>query len=438
LHENDIIGQSVPMYRARRGCGPGPNIKIAKNGDPRQGCRGRMTKIYKTLAATLSRCKQFFKTRDFIFHDGRDLRRFSIAGKTQAAFACAGAVTLCFSAYGVAQAGVGAVAMSGLVGAPMSPEARVARMEAEVAAMQTRVEKIKYAADLHAKRIEQRQAVLAAALGQNPTAKPVAYVPTVIDGKADALAAEVVAPLAKVERNQIKLVAKARLVTEQRYVAALKRVRALGIEPDRFAPKVEAMGGPYIAADSAEAAADLAADAQFRALFQTWKKLDTLENGLISIPSVQPVANLSYTSNFGIRSDPFRGTAAFHPGVDIQCKVGTAVYATADGVVDKAERSGGYGNMVEIDHGRGIQTRYGHLSQILVTAGQKIKRGQLIALSGSTGRSTGPHLHYEVRIDGRAVNPVPFLQTADYLTAIKDPTIRSVPVSTGTSSDSTD
>ena len=396
-------------------------------------------KTFGELLGTVAvRCKQVFKTRDFIFHDGRDLRRFSVAGRTQAAFAAAGAVTLCFSAYGVAQAGAGAVALSGLAGAPASSQARVVRMEAEIAAMQKRVEKIKLAADLHAKRIEQRQAVLAAALNPDASAKPVAYEPTVIDGKTDAIAAEVVAPLTKVERNQERLVARARIVTEQRYIAALKHVRAMGIEPARFAPKVEAMGGPYIAADSAEAAADIAADAQFRALFQTWKKLDTLETGLISIPSVQPVAQLAYTSNFGVRSDPFRGTAAFHPGVDIPCGIGTAVYATADGTVDRAERSGGYGNLVEIDHGRGIQTRYGHLSKLLVSAGQKVKRGQLIAMSGSTGRSTGPHLHYEVRIDGRAVNPVPFLQTADYLTAIKDPAIRNVPVSTGTASDSTD
>ena len=210
----------------------------------------------------------------------------------------------------------------------------------------------------------------------------------------------------------------------------------IGADSDRDIARVAEFASrsrlPFIShpADSPEAAADMAADAQFRALFQTWKKLDNLEDGLISIPSVQPIANMTFTSNFGIRSDPFRGTAAFHPGVDIQCATGTAVYATADGVVDKAERSGGYGNMVEIDHGRGIQTRFGHLSKILVVAGQKVKRGQLIALSGSTGRSTGPHLHYEVRIDGRAVNPMPFLTTADYITALKSPQLNAVPMTT--------
>ena len=196
-----------------------------------------------------------------------------------------------------------------------------------------------------------------------------------------------------------------------------------------------ATGGPYEAADSSTAAADMRADVQFRSLFQTWKKLDTFEHGGIAIPSVQPVEHLAFTSNFGIRSDPFRGTAAMHAGVDIPGPVGTPVYATADGFVDRAERAGGYGNMVEIDHGKGIQTRYGHLSKILVPANTRVHRGQLIALLGSTGRSTGPHLHYEVRIDGHAVNPVPFLQNADYLLAAQDRSVRTIPVGVGPAAD---
>ena len=153
--------------------------------------------------------------------------------------------------------------------------------------------------------------------------------------------------------------------------------------------------------------------AQFRTLFQTWKKLDTVEPTAISIPATQPVASMAFTSNFGVRSDPFRGTAAMHAGVDIPGPMGTPIYATADGMVLRAERSGGYGNLVEVNHGKGIETRYGHLSRILVAPNTKVTRGQLIGLMGSTGRSTGSHLHYEVRVDGRAVNPLPYLQVAD-------------------------
>ena len=117
-----------------------------------------------------------------------------------------------------------------------------------------------------------------------------------------------------------------------------------------------------------------------------------------------------------------------HSGVDIPGQYATPIYATADGVVGRTGWVGGYGNLVEIEHGRGIQTRYGHLSSILVAPGKRVKRGDLVALMGSTGRSTGNHLHYEVRIDGRAVNPVPFLQTPDYLVAMQR---RAGPVAMG-------
>ena len=206
---------------------------------------------------------------------------------------------------------------------------------------------------------------------------------------------------------------------------------ALAADPASEAPVASGTAGSLavVGAAAAAVAADLKADQQFRSLFNTWKKLDTPKLGAISIPSVQPVERLAFTSNFGIRSDPFRGTAAMHAGVDISGPVGTPVYATADGVVDRAERAGGYGNLVEVDHGKGIATRYGHLSKILVTSGEHIRRGQLIALMGSTGRSTGPHLHYEVRIDGHAVNPAPFLTNVDFLVAAKDRSVHAIPVS---------
>jgi murein DD-endopeptidase MepM/ murein hydrolase activator NlpD len=253
----------------------------------------------------------------------------------------------------------------------------------------------------------------------------------VVSPAADKLAADVVAPLKQVEQRQLGMAVKARHIAEQRYATAAAHVRSLGLAPERFAPQVVAMGGPFEAADSAEAEADLRADMQFRSLFMTWKKLDSLEQGVIAIPSAFPVEHLAFTSNYGVRTDPFRGTAAMHAGVDIPGPVGTPIYATADGIVDRAERAGGYGNMVEINHGKGIQTRYGHLSKILVAPFTRVHRGQLIALMGSTGRSTGPHLHYEVRIDGHAVNPVPFLQTADYLLAVQDRALKATSAAVG-------
>jgi len=182
---------------------------------------------------------------------------------------------------------------------------------------------------------------------------------------------------------------------------------------------VAALVGSASLAGAQTASADDKADPQFRALFLSWKKLDSIQQGTIAIPCTRPVNQISLSSGFGIRSDPFRGSAAMHAGVDLPGPVGTPIYATADGIVGYSAWMNGYGNLVEIEHGKGIETRYGHLSRILVKAGQPVKRGQLIALMGSTGRSTGSHLHYEVRLDGRAVNPIPFLQASDYLIAMQ-------------------
>jgi murein DD-endopeptidase MepM/ murein hydrolase activator NlpD len=161
-------------------------------------------------------------------------------------------------------------------------------------------------------------------------------------------------------------------------------------------------------------------DDTFKQLFTSWKKLDSISQGAIAVPSEKPVRTAAFTSGYGVRSDPFRGAAAMHAGIDLAGPVGTPIYATADGTVSEAGyNSGGYGNLIKLNHGRGIETRYGHLSAIMVSPGQRIVRGQQIGRMGSTGRSTGSHLHYEVRIDGRAVNPIPFMKSTDYLLAMQ-------------------
>ncbi len=122
------------------------------------------------------------------------------------------------------------------------------------------------------------------------------------------------------------------------------------------------------------------------------------------------IGEVEFTSGFGVRNDPFLGRPAMHSGLDFRAAMGDPVRATANGKVSSAGNSGGYGRMVEIDHGNGLATRYGHLSEIKVKVGDIIKIGQVIGEVGSTGRSTGPHLHYETRIDGEAVDPQKFLR----------------------------
>jgi murein DD-endopeptidase MepM/ murein hydrolase activator NlpD len=161
-------------------------------------------------------------------------------------------------------------------------------------------------------------------------------------------------------------------------------------------------------------------DATFKQLFNSWKKLDSISAGAIAVPSDKPVKSAAFTSGYGVRSDPFRGAAAMHAGIDLAGPVGTPIYATADGIVTEAAyNSGGYGNLIKLNHGRGIETRYAHLSSMSVSPGERVTRGQVIGRMGSTGRSTGSHLHYEVRIDGRAVNPIPFMKSTDYLLAMQ-------------------
>jgi murein DD-endopeptidase MepM/ murein hydrolase activator NlpD len=143
---------------------------------------------------------------------------------------------------------------------------------------------------------------------------------------------------------------------------------------------------------------------------------DRLSATLVAVPVRKPVTGeIDLTSPFGVRMDPFVHEAAMHTGLDFRGEMGEPIHATAAGTVTIAGWTGGYGKMVEIDHGNGLATRYGHLSEIDVSVGDKIRIGQIIAKLGSTGRSTGPHLHYETRVNGEPVNPQKFLDAGDKL-----------------------
>lgn len=171
-------------------------------------------------------------------------------------------------------------------------------------------------------------------------------------------------------------------------------------------------------------------DPEFQQLFTGWKSSDnagfvqpqtatgstpaiiapTYRPTAVSIPSRMPLNGAALTSGYGMRVHPVIGGRRQHKGIDLAAPTGTPVYATADGVISRADWFSSYGLFISIEHGGNIQTRYGHLSRLNVAAGQQIKKGDLIGYVGSTGRSTGPHLHYEVRIAGSAVNPVPYMQ----------------------------
>jgi murein DD-endopeptidase MepM/ murein hydrolase activator NlpD len=194
------------------------------------------------------------------------------------------------------------------------------------------------------------------------------------------------------------------------------------------------ISAPLRAAQGADKSASGGEDEQFRKLFSSWQSYEETGSaalaasagrsplsaaaraaagisGPISIPSRTPLDGLTMTSNFGMRVHPVLGGLRAHKGIDLASPVGTAIHATADGVVGKAAWFGGYGLYVQLEHGNDLETRYGHMSRLNVAEGQHVHKGDIIGFVGTTGRSTGPHLHYEVRVAGVAVNPVPYMQT---------------------------
>ena len=191
-----------------------------------------------------TRFRNFFTTRDFIFHDGRDLKRFSVAGRTQAILAGVAAVTVTFSAYGVSQAAFGAVMASGITGEASTPEAKMAKMRAEVEQMEADVAAVKQAAQLHAARVEQRQKIIAGVLTGKGSPEDVgAPVPAAQLSETNAMARDVLAPLREVEARQAKLAEQARKTAQVRIHLTARHLRSLGIKPERYV--AGGMGGPF-------------------------------------------------------------------------------------------------------------------------------------------------------------------------------------------------
>jgi murein DD-endopeptidase MepM/ murein hydrolase activator NlpD len=331
------------------------------------------------MAQVLAAAGTLFRDRDLFIHDGSRLRRFRVSAPVQAVFFLIMMALVAWASFATARLVTGRHGGVDLASLSAATEAR-------------------------ARLIEQRQALIEAMLsGQKVD-------PALVAAAAQAGRLAKDGPLARVEQAQFAQAALAAQALDVRYQVTAAELKRLGITPARVGSN-DGVGGPF----------EAAGNATFKALFNSWKKLDQLQDGVIAVPSEKPIkTNVEFTSGFGVRSDPFRGSAAMHPGIDLAGQYGTPIYATADGTVLRAGwNSGGYGNLVEIDHGRGITTRYGHMSKILVSEGQHVTRGQQVGRMGSTGRSTGNHLHYEVRIDGRAVNPIPFMKSTDYVLAMQ-------------------
>jgi murein DD-endopeptidase MepM/ murein hydrolase activator NlpD len=228
----------------------------------------------------------------------------------------------------------------------------------------------------------------------------------------DSVVGRLQSSLDQVERRQMA----ALNVIEESVDTRVRRMRGvftdLGLEMAQqqpAAPHGGGVGGPFVPVKlTAESGAF---ERQFNRINLARSQMDLLGRKLSLVPYRKPVVGeVEFTSGFGVRTDPFLGRPAMHTGLDVRAALGDPVRVTANGKVVSAGWSGGYGRMVEVEHGNGLSTRYGHLSEIDVKIGDQVKIGQVIGLVGSTGRSTGPHLHYETRIDGEAVDPQKFLR----------------------------
>lgn len=232
-------------------------------------------------------------------------------------------------------------------------------------------------------------------------------------GDADVMLAGLQSALDKIESRQIATLTS----VEDSYESRVRRMRGLfsdlGLNMahmDAAAGPRSGIGGPFIPAKSPGANAS-PFERQLYRIALTRAQADKMTRTLALVPYRKPVVGqVEFSSGFGVRSDPFLGRPAMHSGLDFRAATGDPVRVTANGKVVSAGWSGGYGRMIEVDHGNGLATRYGHLSAIGVKVGEYVKIGQVIGEVGSTGRSTGPHLHYETRVHGEAVDPQKFLR----------------------------
>ncbi len=219
--------------------------------------------------------------------------------------------------------------------------------------------------------------------------------------------------LAEIEARQLAYVERLTRFADQRSSRAEAAIRKLGLDPERMlASARRAQGGPLEVISTGR---DGSLDPRFERLGLSLARMEALQRSLDGIPQVLPADLSGISSGFGLRRDPFTGRAAMHSGLDFRGRTGAPIHAAAKGTVSFVGRKSGYGKVVEIRHGNGLMTRYAHMSGYRAKVGQKVAAGDVIGAIGSTGRSTGPHLHFEVRINDRAVNPRPFLESAPHV-----------------------
>ena len=299
----------------------------------------------------------------------------------------------------------------------------LAQKEAEVNSTESRVSSYKASIEDVAADLKQRQDVLDQMTEQFVGEPPAAADQKQNDEQLSANTRKIsaafpeAAHLAKLEARQILFARRLTNAAIQRTEQAAQAIRKFGLNPDKLSNNAtNAMGGPLIPFFKEQ---NQQLHPTLERLNLALQRMDALERTLIAIPSGKPSSTGMISSSYGYRRDPFTGGSAMHSGMDFKGPLGQPILAAAGGRITHAGWKSGYGKCVEITHGNGLMTRYAHLSKIGVATGQKIEQGVQLGAMGSTGRSTGTHLHFEVRLNGRAINPRPFLEANSDVLKIK-------------------
>jgi murein DD-endopeptidase MepM/ murein hydrolase activator NlpD len=355
------------------------------------------------------RLRTAFPDREFIMRSQGQVRFIRVSSRAQKI-----AAGMTVGVLGIWCASIGALALSQV--STQGTQADLAGREAKVAKAEGKVQQYRQNVGALASDLVRRQKFIEemvdAHIGDLPEApaNPQPTAPTDATVKKVSVALPEASGLAGIEAQQLALVDRLTRYADQRSQAAMDSMRKLGLNPNAMSRgQRTAEGGPLV---KLATAADGSVDPRFAKMGRSLARMDALENGLASIPQVSPAHVAYVSSSYGYRSDPFTGGAAFHAGLDFPGPMGSPIYAAAKGTVTFVGQKSGYGNCVEVSHGNGLMTRYGHLSGFHAHVGEKVDAGALIAAMGSTGRSTGPHLHFEVRVNDRPVNPRPFLEAA--------------------------
>jgi murein DD-endopeptidase MepM/ murein hydrolase activator NlpD len=312
--------------------------------------------------------------------------------------------------------------------------AAVAQQQAAAAASEARIAKYRDNVAETAADLEERQALLEGVaethFGIDTEAMAAQPAPAATDAPAAAepLKTSAIDPnlppeaqtLARLEARQERFASRLLTAVNIRAANAEEAVAKLGLNPTAIVRGAAAgRGGPFIPYKGRLGKAK-ALGPSFAALEGALFRMEVLERTLVAVPSGNPADVLMMSSGFGYRSDPFTGAGAMHAGLDFRGPIGTPILAAAPGRISFVGQKSGYGNVVEVDHGQGILTRYAHLSGFTSKVGAQVAAGQQIAKMGSTGRSTGSHLHFEVRLNGVAVNPRRFLEAKADVLEVKD------------------